>query len=74
MTWSGVALEPIGVEMAMAVDEPHPGIPSGCLGLAASSRGKSGSGAVIRPASPAWAPHASSSRIGGPPLPSGPYG
>ncbi len=27
-----------------------------------------------RPDSPAWAPQASSSRIGGPPLPSGPYG
>ena len=39
-----------------------------------SRRGKRGSAAVRRPGSPAWAPQRSSSRSGGPPLPSAPYG
>ena len=39
-----------------------------------SSRGKSGSGAVTRPASGQWAPQRSSSSRSGPPLPSAAYG
>ena len=39
-----------------------------------SRRGKSGSGAVKRPATSAQAPHARASRSGGPALPSSAYG
>ena len=65
-----IALEAIGVEVAVAVDQAH----AQSAGVSASSRGKSGSGAATRPASARWAPQASSSRIDGPPLPSAPYG
>ena len=69
----GVGVEAIRVEVAVAVDETRDGGHAGAGSVASassSSRGNSGSGAVTRPASAAWAPQASSSRIGGPPLPS----
>ena len=75
----GVALEAVGVEVAVRVDQAHRGMvggapPRGSAGpsVSRSRRGKSGSGAVTRPGSPALAPQASCSRIGGPPFPSAP--
>ena len=75
----GVALEAVGLEVAVAVDQAHrtrsvtPAAGS-VASASRSRRGKSGSGAVTRPASVAWAPQRSSARSGGPPFPSGPYG
>ena len=71
----GVGLEPVRVEVAVGVDQPtvH-GDDVQVWSVSTSSRGKSGSGGAMRPASPAWAPQASSSMMDGPPLPSGPYG
>ena len=67
-----VAVEPVGLEMAVAVDEAHRA--DQLASDSTSRRGKSGSGAASRPASAAWAPQRSSSRSGGPPLPSAAYG
>ena len=80
----GVALEPVRVEVAVAVDQTHRHRGRTLTGRRASQRrrrrsrrraaGRAAPARDTRPASPAWAPQASSSRIGGPPLPSGPYG
>src|SRR6187397_782554 len=69
-----VGLEPVRVQVAVGIDQPTLGSDDvQGRSVSTSSRGKSGTGAAMRPVSPAWAPQASSSRIGGPPLPSGPY-
>ena len=74
----GVALEAVGVEVAVRVDQAHRGMVGRAplevqpASVSTSRRGKSGSGAVTRPGSPALAPQASCSRIGGPPFPSAP--
>lgn len=57
-----------GAQPSRAAHVPQPAPVSGST----SRRGKSGSGAVTRPGSPALAPQASCSRTGGPPVPSAP--
>ena len=72
-----VRREAVGLEMGVAVDQAHRASIAPCADrpqpASATSRGKADSGRAS-PARPAWAPQASSSRSGGPPLPSAPYG
>ena len=75
-----VVVEAVRVDVAVGVDEAHARMLAGGQPTAddastasLSTRGNSGAGvAVTRPGSVA-APHASSSRTSGPPLPSAPY-
>ncbi len=72
----GIGIEPVGLDVAVAVDEAHGSAgerrPAQPASAVTSSRGKSGSGAVSRPGRSPRAPQRSSSARSGPPLPSGP--